>query len=266
MTLYRVKDWDKHFENNKSRERDQCHFVCVPNKQHGLGLLRILSEPDGAGIYGVWHLIVGLLSRQHLPRIGCLTVDGSQDGCPISTADLAMLWRRPEKEIKRALEVLASSKVGWIEITSNDPAECPSSAREVPDECQPCVLEEKERNRREEKRKKEDCSEPPKAADSELTDFVFPTNRRGESWTLSKSKLDEYFESFPAVDVLVEIRNAIQWCRDNPKKRKTAGGMTAFIGRWLAKEQNSGRSAVNNNHKSSRVPTDEDLANYDPHG
>jgi hypothetical protein len=81
-------------------------------------------------------------------------------------------------------------------------------------------------------------SEPP---ESPLP--FFPCNGEGpKEWVLSTVKLAEYAESFPGVDVLTECRHALQWCRDNPSKRKTAKGMPGFLSRWLAKSQDSGRS------------------------
>jgi hypothetical protein len=66
--------------------------------------------------------------------------------------------------------------------------------------------------------------------------------RRGgpAEWPLTAAKVAEYAEAFPGVDVSQECRAALQWCRDNPKKRKTPEGMPAFLARWLAKEQNRG--------------------------
>ena len=69
----------------------------------------------------------------------------------------------------------------------------------------------------------------------------FLTNGPGpKEWHLHQSKVDEYKESFPGVDVLAECKKARQWCIDNPTKRKTARGMTKFLGGWLAREQNRG--------------------------
>ena len=130
---YRIRDWDKYFENNKSRERDHCSYVCVPNKQDGMGLTRILAEPDGASIYGIWHLILGAVSRQRRPRAGWLTDDGQETGTAWALSDMALRWRRPEEEITRALFVLCSAPIGWIECLPGAhevPAECPSGALE----------------------------------------------------------------------------------------------------------------------------------------
>ena len=87
----------------------------------------------------------------------------------------------------------------------------------------------------------------PTPADS--TDIVilkFPTKPGGRDgptvWALRRSKLDEYRESFPGLDVLTCCRNAVQWCRDNADKRKTARGMPRFLTNWLTTDNNSGKN------------------------
>jgi hypothetical protein len=61
-----------------------------------------------------------------------------------------------------------------------------------------------------------------------------------KEWHLTEAKLAEYREAFPGVDALAECRKALQWARDNPKKRKTAGGTPAFLTRWLSSAQDRG--------------------------
>lgn len=95
--------------------------------------------------------------------------------------------------------------------------------------------------RREEDNKNTTCSspEPDKPASGELSSFVFPTVGNGpKEWVLPLGKLEEYRESYPAVDVEVEIRSARQWCIDNPKNQKTARGMTRFLNAWFSRAQN----------------------------
>jgi hypothetical protein len=71
----------------------------------------------------------------------------------------------------------------------------------------------------------------------------FPTVGKGsKTWGLTSAKLAEYQEAFPGVDVEAECRKARQWCIDNSTKRKTAKGMPAFLGRWLAKVQDGPRA------------------------
>jgi hypothetical protein len=111
--IYQIRDWDKHYENFKSRPLDRCSYVCIPNKQDGDGLTTILLEKDGAAIYGIWHLITGLCSRQRRPRQGWLTDNGGPDGRPLDAAGLAKRWRRRPSEIQRALTFLTDA-VGWV--------------------------------------------------------------------------------------------------------------------------------------------------------
>jgi hypothetical protein len=54
ITVYQIPGWDHHFENNKSRDIDECSYVAMPNKQHGMGFTRIMAQPAGAAIFGVW--------------------------------------------------------------------------------------------------------------------------------------------------------------------------------------------------------------------
>lgn len=60
----------------------------------------------------------------------------------------------------------------------------------------------------------------------------FPLKAGGE-WALTSSKIAEYRQTFPTLDVLKEVRAARQWAIDKPAKRKTARGMPAFLSGWL---------------------------------
>lgn len=167
-TVYQVRNWDALFENSRSRERDQCHFVCIPNKQDGMGLQRLLSMPHGTAVYGIFHLILGICSQQKRPRAGWLTdtglapdghhpgttlaPDGQQAGTPWAASDMALRWRRSEAEIAEALQILSSPNIGWLNCLQIDcqpsarplPAECPTTARPLPAVCPPGAQERNE--------------------------------------------------------------------------------------------------------------------------
>jgi hypothetical protein len=151
--VYQIKDWNSTFENNKSRERERCGFVCVPNKQDGMGLANILAQPDGTAIYGIWQLMVGAASRQGRHRDGWLTDDGHKTGTAWAPSDMAVLWRCPEALIIRAIEVLSSPRVGWILVLdSNDFTEKKTPiGQQVPAECPPDTLEGKRIEEKEER-------------------------------------------------------------------------------------------------------------------
>lgn len=138
---YQVLGWSIYFENDRSRQRDRCSFVCVPNKQHGVGLAKVLSLPDGAAIYGIWCLILGACSQQKNPRDGWLTHNGLPSGSPWTHADLSLKFRRPESEIERALSVLSSCEIGWLQQSNRQvTADSPSSPTDSP----PTHLERRE--------------------------------------------------------------------------------------------------------------------------
>lgn len=52
----------------------------------------------------------------------------------------------------------------------------------------------------------------------------------------------EWRSSYPGVNIHLEILHAVQWARDNPKKRKTHAGARRFLGGWLARAQDRPRS------------------------
>lgn len=140
LKLYRIKDWDKHYENNKSRERERCSFCCVPNKQDGLGYGLLLNEPNGESLYGAFVAVVLVASKQKV-RKGYLTANGLPAECPLSARQLSIKCRFKEDTIQRMLDVCCG-EVGWIEELTE---KCPPSAHEVPAECPPSALEEKRR-------------------------------------------------------------------------------------------------------------------------
>lgn len=113
--LYQIVDWNKYFENNKSREVGRCGFVCFPNRHGGIGISNVLSEPDGAAVYGIWALIVQFCSRQ-TKREGWLTSDGTRDGFRIGAAAFARTFRRPVDEIYRTLQVVSYPDIGWLKL------------------------------------------------------------------------------------------------------------------------------------------------------
>jgi hypothetical protein len=114
MVVFQIKDWDAIYENAKSRQVNLCGYVCVPNKQSGMGFTRVMAEQDGPAIYGIFHCLVGACSQQKLPRRGWMTDTGNVTGTPWEIEDLALKFHRKPEEIERAFTVLCGPKVDWI--------------------------------------------------------------------------------------------------------------------------------------------------------
>lgn len=81
--------------------------------------------------------------------------------------------------------------------------------------------------------------------------MTFPIVGGATEWHLTAAKIVEYAEAFPALNIEAECRKALQWCRDNATKRKTAKGMPAFLFRWLGKAQNAQGGFTRNGYMHS---------------
>ena len=127
----------------------------------------------------------------------------------------------------------------------------------------------------EQEQKNTSCAEPsddgPRTDESEDPSgpvlMQFPCKGNPNQWPLHQSKLREYEETFPDIDIIAECRKARQWCVDNPRKRKTTGGMTRFLSSWITSANNKGTAALRDGPEQSdgrkfcepRNPTKEDL-------
>ncbi len=119
MTVYRIKDWGKHFENNRSKAYDKCTYVCMPNKQDGMGLQRILATPNGAALFGIWCLFLQKASRQRKGcRDGWFTDDGKPDGQPWDFTEMAFQWRQDPTLLESAIALFTDPRIGWAEAYS----------------------------------------------------------------------------------------------------------------------------------------------------
>lgn len=206
MTSYRIRDWDRHFENNKSRERDACSWCPVPNKQDGLGYGRLMRLKDGAALYGAFVAVVLVCSKQKRPRHGHLTDTGRADGCPYDSIGLSIKTQVAPDTIQRMLDACSDASIGWIEA-------CNASAHEQPAECPPSALEGK----KEEKRKKEDRPSASVSSDFDVFWKAYPRKvgkaKAMKAWEKAKSK--------PVLDAILnaleEQKKQDQWTKDEGK-------------------------------------------------
>lgn len=232
-TLYTIRNWAEKYENGEARRvKGMLDWFKCPTKHDGLSYRRIMRRPDGLSLYGAWILIVAVAAKCE-PR-GVLQ---SEDG-PLTAEDIALKTGADEKAIFKAMQLFSSKEVAWLTRSTLD---CESSV--LGDQSSVPVLEER---RGEERREEEITGEENSCAAAsqaktaappviEWSGYEFPTRGKKQVYRLPASKLAEYRESFPGMDVDREMRRAVQWCRDNEAKRKTAGGMPAFLSRWLTK-------------------------------
>jgi len=84
----------------------------------------------------------------------------------------------------------------------------------------------------------------------------FPVVGKPKEWILTAAKLEEYVETYPALDHMAEARTARQWCIDNPTKRKTAKGMTKFLNGWMDRSQNDSKKRQGGSSGIAAKPAD----------
>jgi hypothetical protein len=111
MKLIRIVDWNKRFENNRSRTIQSLDWVPVPNNHDGEGYCLVMAHARAPEIYSAWHLMLQVASRCH-PR-GSLV---RSNGRPHTPESLSLKTRAKASWFEIAIEVLASRDVAWIEV------------------------------------------------------------------------------------------------------------------------------------------------------
>jgi hypothetical protein len=229
VSLYRIREWKRHFEKNRSHGKSTPSRVSIPNRLDGASYAELIEDhADGPAHFGAWIVLLEVASACN-PR-GTLV---RSNGQPHDTLSLARVTKFPERIITDALQRLV--KLGWIEVSEVNgivpnarDGLTPGAQR---GQATAVVIGSNKTLFLGETLNTEKTEEP------ERVRMLFPC-LDGESFSLTESKAREYEETYLAIDVAAELRRALQWCRDNPRNIKTVSGMPRFLGNWLGKEQN----------------------------
>lgn len=122
--VYRIIDWNRHFENNRSRTVENLRWVCVPNRHDGEGYSLLMEQDDAAELFSAWVLILQVASKCH--SRGTLVRD---DGTPLTAKSLAMKTRGNQSWFEKALNFF-TTKVKWMD--------CQETVSGLSGECQDC--------------------------------------------------------------------------------------------------------------------------------
>lgn len=132
MKLYRVKDWEKHFETAKTKPYKNKSNYTLPLK-FGLGYTRLLKQENGAALFGSFCAMICALSQHEPPRQGWLTENGKEDGVPLDAQALEDITKIPKLVFEKMLEATASKNIGWLDVYENKETQFPVKDLKVPD-------------------------------------------------------------------------------------------------------------------------------------
>ena len=68
-----------------------------------------------------------------------------------------------------------------------------------------------------------------------------PLSKKDTTAGITQEQIDGWAADYPGVDVPQELRKMKNWLIQNPRRRKTAGGVGRFIVAWLGRAQDSPR-------------------------
>lgn len=85
------------------------------------------------------------------------------------------------------------------------------------------------------------CPDSPETIEGPTPIFTLPCIGGIEAPIL-QADLDEWSATFPAVEVVAELRRMRTWLHANPTQRKTVRGVNRFVVTWLGRQQDRPRS------------------------
>ena len=103
----KIRDWDKYFEADRSRQWKHLSWVPTPNKQ-GLGYKKIMAQKNGAEIFGCWNAVIQQASLCE-PR---------GDLSKYTIEDLSLNTLIPLTILKNAINYIVQT-LDWIEVIDN---------------------------------------------------------------------------------------------------------------------------------------------------
>lgn len=172
-------------------------------------------------------------SRALAPCMWLLASESEDGTVPADLEDLAWRLRKTKAWMVEALKPLVDQ--GFLEDASNVLAR--RLQRAIPDQI-------RGRSEADQIITTPGALRPSEAPSGDAVFLTIPTNIKEAECPIFASQVTSWKTTFPAVDVEQQIREARQWCIDNPTKRKTYRGMTKFINSWLSRRQNAGGSSV----------------------
>lgn len=69
--------------------------------------------------------------------------------------------------------------------------------------------------------------------------FSLPVVGSGKPWPVTQEVYDAWTRAYPGINVMAELEKATAWLVSNPRRGKTARGMSKFANSWLSRAQDN---------------------------
>ncbi len=123
MKLYKIRNWNSQFENNRTRDLKNLEWVPIPNSHDGDGFTDLLSRKNGMALFGAWILILELASKCNPRGVLIRDTHNPAPGCgglpkPHTPETIARVTRGQASVFEEAIPVLI--EIGWLEFEEQD--------------------------------------------------------------------------------------------------------------------------------------------------
>lgn len=247
--LYYIIDWDKKYENNRSRQLDHLSWCPVPNNLNDLKYRQLVKGKGGIALFGVWTALILIASTHVTPRLGILSVTGRATDRPLSGNDIHLISGISTVRVEKSMRVF--EKMGLISRMQVRDNRTPltSGCEEVPTEQNRTEQNSTEQSKRRGlqqsgKETKEESIENLKLNESipaKLFPEIFHKVIRGNWPFTAKNSEREFYRAvkdFPAGAVRKAIDNLASADADNlDRKRITPARLASACRELMPKEK-----------------------------
>jgi hypothetical protein len=111
LKIYRVKDWDEHYEIAQGRRYPTLKWVAIPNRHSSNGYSWLCQHKQAKELFCAFILIVEVAST--MKKRGTLLSDG---GKPLGPKELAFRTHFPQEIFELAFKELIKDEIQWLEV------------------------------------------------------------------------------------------------------------------------------------------------------
>jgi len=128
MKLYKIRDWNVHYEINRTRQLKEMAWVPIVCKLSGNGYTYLMTLDEGPGVFGCFVAIIEMAAKCK-PR-GILQHGA---GKAHDSASIARMTRMPVDLVDKTLVICSSQDCDWIEVMEVDAGKAHDSAGKAHD-------------------------------------------------------------------------------------------------------------------------------------